>query len=484
MKTNRKQEVRNQDFSDTSDSTHQMAVITDLPTELIDIILSDVPLTTHLALLYTCRRLYTLTKPRIYRKVSLYLDCHSTLENLETSKRRLVCLCRTLYCSDVASLVKEFDIQGFKPSTVHPQHRYEQRYSEWFPRELRSTPAYKLWKEQGLAGNTDILIASIIFAMRNMRVLHLDFDFWVTESPCLTHVLSNMNELRHVNFYPREYDAYDHHRPQSTNPYGSFFMEQLIAVLRLPRVESVACQVGESKMPMSWLTRFLKNISCSSLKRLYLERSEIHQRLLGHVLRATPRLEEIVYDLCINIHYNRSLTSWFNCRVMDNTLSSLKQTLRYLYINVKFDPVFDYIDELDNDDFDLSYFHQGIQNTMRSLVNFPNLTELSIPIIALLGWNSVENTQLADVLPRSLRHLLLTVDNISSTFDAYHWSNADLIDRVDMFVRRGSCDRLVFLALWLPVTKVTDSSVQASCRLAVDCFEAGIECIIDPDLDH
>ena len=78
-----------------------------LPLEVIEAILAETTPAQDYALLHICRRLYQLTKPRLHRTIRLHLDySKEKVLQPETSKSRIVQLCRTLHCSTaVAHLV-------------------------------------------------------------------------------------------------------------------------------------------------------------------------------------------------------------------------------------------------------------------------------------------------------------------------------------------------------------------------------------------
>ena len=459
-------------------------MFTELPTELIEPILSDSELSfkTQHALLHSCRRLYWLLKPGVYRKIQLNFD-DCTPEAIERSSRRLVQLCRTLYrSSSAASMVQELDIQGSKPLSVLPQLWSEVGYTDWLPRKKKWEGTFRWWKTQLVKGNPDVLVAVIISVVRNMRVLRLGFDIW-SRSPFLSVVLEFPKNLQYVEFLapsPRAGWDWDAHTDifKCTNAPVRYDMKQLRALLNLPQIRNLTCVVAEIG---GILARSFKDISCTDMKRMVFAKSELQQKSLGQVLRATPLLKELIYDNWINVNTPEILPCYFESDQMDTALWRLRRELRTLHISVTF-----YSHRGTNV---ARGTHWGINGTIQSLVRFSQLTELKIPMVILLGWQaSGSQIRLNNVLPFSLQRLILRVDEFDG-FESYDWTRADIMDRVWTFINHVRIDNMKRLRynrrpwdlrvveLELPdLSSPDDLDVQNG--LVSECLEAGIDIVI------
>lgn len=455
----------------------------DLPIELVEMILRHTTFEEDRVLFRTCRRLYQLLKPNMYRKIELRLD-GSTEQALEDSKSRLVQLCRTLYQnnSNVAHLVEEVDIQGTKPLSVLPQLWRQEGSSEWLPRKRRWDGTLRWWRMALGKGNTDVLVAVIVSLVRNVRVLRLGYEMW-SDSRFLSHVLDFAKELQTVEFLPppsRDWD-WDAHTDlyKATNANITYDMNQLRALVRLPQVRSITCIIAEPMIPGRAFARLLGNVSCTDMRTLRLVKSELQQRSLGLVLQRMPLLEELVYDHWINVNTPLIMPCYFESRYMDAALARVRGSLRVLHIALTF------------------YSHRGtnigrgtywgIINTMQSLARFSNLIELKIPGVLLLGWlaGGSAHVRLASILPASLQRLILRVDEFDG-FEYYDWTKKELMERVRQYVNQiveineeagEEIYKLKAIDLELPDLSFQDDAVLRT-QLLDDCEAAGIDITI------
>lgn len=173
----------------------------------------------------------------------------------------------------------------------------------------------------------------------------------------------------------------------------------------------------------------------SSLRRLHLVNSTLQQSLI-QVLRITHSLEELVYELLFP-DIGSKLLSTISDNI-DKSLSPVQSTLQRLDFSI----VLNSFDPLDDGGWNCG--------TMRSLVNFHRLIYLTIPSVFLLGLSAAKSkTQLADVVPPSLQRLNLTINSFDNDY-WYEWTIGELVERVIMLVRGGSCGQLKAIELELP----------------------------------
>lgn len=159
----------------------------------------------------------------------------------------------------------------------------------------------------------------------------------------------------------------------------------------------------------------LRTVTGSSLKNLALRWSRVANEHLEPLLAATPQLQSFLYQVTFNeINGSRELRPdipTMDCYRLNSALSHVSATLERLVIDVKFKPHTELFI------FEEAGIYEGMTGHLHVLRGFSKLQFVSVPYMLLLGWSPdhVITGKLGDVLPSSLKELLLTDDMCRTT---------------------------------------------------------------------
>jgi hypothetical protein len=416
-----------------------MAALHKLPRELLDLILLHLPYASQRTLLYVCRRLHTVAKPAIYRKIRLTLCLE---DGHDRSNCVIVQFFRTLVTANLSliSEIQELEISGPKPLTLLTEMSDRQTYV-WLSRIQPSLGTRMHWENQLLKGDTDVMIAALISSLHNLRVLRLGFDVW-SASRYLSKVIASRSKLEEIelsssmivgeNYLNNEIDEYKTSIFKTANgpiSYDTQLLHNLLSLQRLKNVTIMAAEPRDSWFTMSTdppLTPHTK------LTRLCLEASELKPSSLGLLTREMPNLRQLEYKNLIDAHHGGPTMQYFQCADMDAALTSVRSSLEHLCVDVEF--------FADKSTYLGLGFNWGVQGTIKCLADFTCLTHLEIPLVLLLGWKPNNNSdnvngsiQLETVLPRTLKYFKLTT--ALEYFEINEWSRSDICMRVSDYVK-------------------------------------------------
>ncbi len=128
--------------------------------------------------------------------------------------------------------------------------------------------------------------------------------------------------------------------------------------------------------------------------------------------------------------------------------------------------------------------HWGIKGSLGSLTDLAHLKSIEVPIVVLLGWVvSSSAPQLADILPRTLRQLLLRND--LNYFYKYEWDQQACLDRLSEYLGRLKTDAVILDGITVrlrdcPPEDRWDQDEKK--KLELLCSEAGVSCTFDPSI--
>lgn len=195
-----------------------------------------------------------------------------------------------------------------------------------------------------------------------------------------------------------------------------------------PRIKKISLMIPEPRNNWFLPPPNVPPESGSKLTRLCLQQSELTPSSLSCLLRLTPILRELEYDHWINSVHGGDTIRYFQCADMDAALQPVLSCLERLCIRVQF-----FLTEAR----DLGWrYPPEIQGTIKSLADFSCLAYLEIPIVLLFGWTPISVggiTQLATVLPSSLRNLTLTTE--LEYVDSYKWTREEIYSYVGDYVK-------------------------------------------------
>lgn len=420
-----------------------MASLDKLPRELLDLILQYTTPSCQRKLVYICRLLHQIAQLHIYRKI------HITLRPEDAQDRNtvIVQLFRTVGTRPLlASYVHELEIFGSKPLILSTQLSEDQARS-CMRKMAFSDVAMMHWFNRLMKGDTDAIVAGLISFLGNLKVLRLGFDIWSDSRylrttflaiPYLEEIELSSSIMASAPLSENERDYWDNLSASDKTlifktSKGPIYYDpkQFENLFLRPRIKKISLMIPEPRDNWFLPPPNVPPESGLKLTRLCLQQSELTPLSLSWLLRLTPSLRELEYDHWINsVHGSRTMR-YFQCADMDAALQPVLRSLERLCIKVQF-----FLTEAR--DLSLRY-PRGIQGTIKSLIDFSCLTYLEIPVVLLLGWTPTSVggiTQLATVLPPSIRNLTLTTDQDPP--ESYKWTREELSSYVGDYVKTVS----------------------------------------------
>jgi hypothetical protein len=140
-----------------------------------------------------------------------------------------------------------------------------------------------------------------------------------------------------------------------------------------------------------------------------LDISHLREDLLCHLLTSAPALQ----DLTWNFHYKNLESQYFrflDCAALPKALTQVQDTVQKLKITVEFN-----IDPR----ISTQWLDFGTSGTLY-FKSFQEIKTLEVPLILLLGWDSISAQDLVQVLPNSIVHFALR--DAGSTAQDGHFS--------------------------------------------------------------
>jgi hypothetical protein len=295
-----------------------------------------------------------------------------------------------------------------------------------------------------MKGDTDAIVAGLISFLDSLKVLRLGFDLWSDSRYLSTTFLAipYLEEIELSSFIMVSAPLSETEREywdnlgfadktlifKTSNGPMYYDPEQFKHLFLRPRMKKISLMIPEPRN--SWFSPPPDDPpeSRSKLTRLCLQQSELTPSSLSCLLRLTSSLRELEYDHWINSVHGDYTMRYFQCADMDAALQPVLSCLERLSIRIQF-----FLTEAR--DVGRRY-QRGIQGTIRSLADFPCLAYLEIPVVLLLGWTPISVggiTQLATILPSSLRTLTLTTE--LEYFQSYKWTREELCSHVGHYVK-------------------------------------------------
>lgn len=221
------------------------------------------------------------------------------------------------------------------------------------------------------------------------------------------------------------------------------------------------------------------------ITRLVLHHYQIQDSDLSAILAATPKLQYFEYHATTDYSWLRLITSpqrkeptsehCIGFGPLYDALHSVSDSLTELHTSQGFDE--------DSIHFNESYVigHEPPFHQPKELSKLKQLHTLTIPYMTLLGWNCKDcDWKWNEILPSSLRHVILT-DNLMDSCFADCWTDESLmpviLSLVDWMSANQRGDKTAVFSLHL-FQLVSDFNEPVRLKLSRMCEERGVRCSI------
>ncbi|KAI8938226.1 hypothetical protein NX059_005887 [Plenodomus lindquistii] len=452
-----------------------MASLVQLPTELLDEILSHISRTDLSKLTRTCTILEARLRPRIFNTIEFNRISEVAPGPPFLSFLRTVCLNPHL-----ARMVKTLRLKGWG-TFKHNTWLWSRRA---YPDDARSVhqccvlpfcaaadltaittdialllrvkaivaeiyrPEPDIWIREYQRGSLDVLVALTLSQLHGLRALELEMG-WLH---CVSFSRFIPAMLRYLTctptFFPnlktvklaRDKSGETAYFTPDLDGFRSFFYAPGIETLDVVAMEPVVFAWPSSSEP-----------KCMALTTLTLRQCTISEKTLARLLSCTPRLKHLTYDrwviaglgpphwddyspdcfqVCTTNCFNEHMEyREFNCRVLDEALVHVQDTLESLTIKLRFEMQ---MKEGEGGLYDHDWMRCGVVGRMRSLRGMERLRVLEVPWVVLHGWEAgvaVEEERWEEVLPRGLGALRLRDDTSRLRYYKYDGETVEALVR-------------------------------------------------------
>ncbi|KAF2463660.1 uncharacterized protein BDR25DRAFT_107674 [Lindgomyces ingoldianus] len=395
-----------------------MARFSDIPLDLLPLILDYLSKKEFNSLLRVCKPLHQEIIPHLYHEITF------KAENSRWCARRLAFLLRTLLERPyLASYVTTFRLLGTHPCWT--------KYNPW--QEETNTSTVNLW---GLEGCTALSKAQMIFAS-NRFYQFVDEEMHKSlpqlrgrsKDALAILVLTRFTELTTLElgdgflmyslFIPQILKRAGHLLPKlshvilgdrkldTENSVSYMDLNLIRPIFYLPNVKTFEWTMSEP-----WQFRWNQPAAPrnESLTKLHLFRSNISRTTLAQLLAATPNLRSLHYDyeLLFNIHvpWRPIASPVLQLDNLNSVLNGVLNTLEEVEISLGLAPGSASQKEI----FEQGLSFPVIQGTMTVLKDMANLRRVEVPMIMILGWFPNFAARLEEVLPSGIQELTLRDD--------------------------------------------------------------------------
>lgn len=401
-----------------------MACFSDLPADILALVLDYLTSYDYNALVRVSRQLNHELVPRLYRQLKF------TATKSRGCARGLAFLLRTLLeRPQLASHVRGFKLRGPLPCWT--------KYNPWPPEDAsKRISGPRLW---GLEDCTTLSRAQKIFASNQFYSLvddsmHKSQDQFkgrnkdalamlvLTRCDQLTTLDLGDGFLMYSIFAPQILKRADHLFPKldnvvlgdkRTDPDNSLSYMDLDLIR--PIFYSPSVKTFEYTMSQPWQLNWNRPSAprSESLTTLHLFRTNINRSTLEQLLCATPQLKRFHYDQEVSFNSSvqgqTSLPQFVNLDGLNIALANLQNTLEECKLTLNMAPDSPSPTEL----LESGVTFPGIQGTLSVLHKFPHLRKVEVPAIMFLGWAPDFAAELKEVLPPNITNLTLRDDMIS-----------------------------------------------------------------------
>lgn len=426
-----------------------------LPTDIFVMITAELPPGDLYNLALTSSWNHERTLPELYRTIRMkwHPEVHPPV---------LLILRTVMDNPDLAGLVRRVYVTGSSrtsansPKTVWPEWmRMDQTKIEALREFVRSSrlPSQNLWIAGLDFGSIEVLIALLLSTLTRLECFCVDFDFnsefiaLIVEHAVIKMVQErNAGVVRSSSSNGQLFSVLKH--VCFTDPEGIYYWfhkspeaEQLTFLFYLPEIKSIQmCIPNFGPQGIRW--PFAPPPVASKLTFLNLRDREVKPEVLMELLRRTPNLQHMKYemwivdDACVvydDVKYDCDV------EVLYRALYQTRHSLKKLSIKIFYEPEYHELLRRSQDQ-GMRLNHFSKPNAFGSLSDFEQLESLTIPWAFLLGTTykpiSVE-TLLETGLPSSITYLELREDYIDMQ-EVSEWTVDACLGRLSHFLNHWS----------------------------------------------
>ncbi len=447
-----------------------MARISDLPSEIVDMILlfgrKDL-----LALMRVCKSIHELSESLLYEEILMTWDgC------VQPSSSIGLLLRTVLERPKVALLIKHVRFRNsLKPASKPANYQLSQSLLGHVQNliHLDRFPSPDTWIREMQKGSVPAVVAFLLSRLRKLETLELGVRFQsVRLGDVFRHVLSYSGQSTSISTFRNLKQV--KLNPEACSPRaGILAVDNFISLFRLPVMQSL------SFLALDTYGFDHPEVCNSILKNLEIHHSQIKEETLERLLAAVPNLKSLSCGLWCDPEPFDDRSPFFDCEALGR---ALKQTrlIEHLAISIKF--FTSSALEVDGGGAYEKGEHWGVRGCVGSLTDLAHLKSLEIPTVVLLGWiASTSAPQLADVLPSSLRQLLLRND--LNFFYKYEWNQQACLARLSEYLSEVKTHAA---SLDVITVRLKDCAPEdrwdedAKRELELLCAGAKISCSFDP----
>lgn len=471
-----------------------MAGFSDLPLDMLPLILEYLSRIEYDALVRVSKALNKEVVPYLYRNIKF------TATKSRDCARRLAFLLRTLLeRPQLASHVNSFKLRGPLPCWT--------KYNPWPEDANKRVSPVNLW---GLEGCTTLSKAQKIFASNQFYQL-VDESMHKSQAQfkgrnkdaLATLVLTRFTELTTLDLGDG-FLMYSLFLPQILKRSNRLFPKLHHVVLGDKRLDpetsvsymdldlirpifySTTVQTFEYTMSQPWQLNWNQPTPprSESLTMLHLFRTNINRATLDQLLVATPNLSRFHYEQ--EVLFNTStpgappLGPYLNLDGLNIALANLRHTLVDCKISLCMAP--GSLSPPEMLEHGMSF--PAIQGTLTVLKSMPRLTQVEIPMVMFLGWAPDFAAQLHEVLPTGVRRLTLRDDFVAYCPWAVGFGCSRKVGRVGEFLAQRAVyapELGVFRMRLKPSARENTWLFDAARDLGASMGDGGVELVVEKE---
>ena len=446
-----------------------MARLGDLPPEMLELIFSSgrENLT---ALMSVCKSIHRVSELLLYEEiVMMWDDCMQPASSIDLLLRSV------LEQPKLALLIKHIRLRNkgnpaFKPARCQLSREVMDHAGNIVRHDRFPSPG--TWTREMQKGCVPIVVAFLLSRLQKLETLELGVKYQsVYLGDMFKHALSHSDSLASISTF-RQLKRVEL-SPEAYSPRaGILGLEETMSFLRLPSMQSLSFLALDGQ-------GFRHSGPCNQILRtLDLHHSQIREDSLERLLAVVPNLKSFRCSLWCDPEPIDDRSPFLDCEALGKALKHIR-LIEHLAVSVKF-----FTSSAMEVDWGGAYEkgeHWGIKGNIGSLSELVHLKSLEVPIVVLLGWAvSYSAPQLADILPKNLRQLLLKND--LNFFYKYEWDQQACLDRLSEYLRLQTCsaslDEITVRLRDCAPEDRWDQDAKKELRLL--CGEAGVSCVFDP----
>ena len=454
-----------------------MPSLPNLPTELLDAIITHLSRKSKLKLSKTCKTINTASLPHLYHTIRLMWK----VDNKPTKQPRITSLLRTIVARpDLAAAIKAIDFKatGYtartegklsSPKRIHSLIDDDVQAANHILSEAK-VPERPKWDSALKEKDLDAIIALVLSQCTNIQFLSLGAYFLYANAflpSLLAHAinpprgaeLTGLSKLEHVRLGV-DMDEYT----CDSVFFLDFSMSTSLPLFYLPTLKSAYIMPPTTWRPFEWTLPTPPR--ATQLSDLRLKRSRATAEVVAKMLDVCPNLHSFEYDYRPNVGGKR-----LDCDVLIQALKNYESSLKHLRICLL--PYSS--NTLMTWEFGETEYQDG--RIGDGLKLFTALETLEVGLAVLLGWEAVSAMPLSDVLPKNLK--TLTIRDDCWRYEGWEWSDKEYLKLFYVFLKhdrwRDTCPDLQVINLRLDQSMEDDWALESREKFRKMCSVKGVE---------